>query len=233
MRAAVHAGGDFNFQLFLFPEAAFAVAGRAGFGHKLLHALATGTGGGDLKDAVAARNHSPTAALGAGDPLSPGFGAAAAAGVAGDHPRHLHGHLSAQGCVQEVQGQIVTQVIALLGTRPAPTETASEPEDVPEDIAEGAENIGKIPEARKPGRRKALVAVSVIEAPLFRVVEDFVRLGGLLEALLGVFVAGITVRMIFEGYLPILLLDLINANVPRYSQDLIIILFLVCHILIM
>ena len=72
--------------------------------------------------------------------------------------------------------------------------------------------------------------VSVIEAPLFRVMEDLVSLGGLFELLFGAFIPGIAVRMIFEGYLAVLLLDLVHTGVPGYSQDLIIISFLVCHI---
>ena len=57
MGAAVHAGGNFHLELLLFPEPAFTVTVGAGFGSKLLHALAPGTGRGDLKDAVAAGDH--------------------------------------------------------------------------------------------------------------------------------------------------------------------------------
>ena len=231
--AAVHAGGDFDLELLLFPDPAFPVTAGADFGHKFLHPLAPGTGGGDLKDAVAAGHHSPAVALGAGGPFRPGLGAAAAAGAAGHYPGHLHGHLGAQGRVQEIQGQIVPEVIARLGPRPATAaEPAAEAEDVSEDVAEGTEDIGEIPEPGKPGGGHALMAVEVIEAPLFRVMEDLISLGGLFELLFGGFIPGIPVRMVFEGYLAVLLLDLVHTGVPGHTQDLVIILFLVCHILL-
>ena len=129
--------------------------------------------------------------------------------------------------------QIVPEIIARLG--PGSTtaaEAAAEAEDVSEDVAEGAENVGEIRKPGKPGGRKALMPVSVIEAPLFRVMEDLVSLGGLFKLLFGGFIPGIAVRMIFEGYLAVFLLDLIHTRVPGDSQDLVIILFLVCHILL-
>ncbi len=117
-------------------------------------------------------------------------------------------------------------------SRPCP-EAAAEAEHVSEDVAEGPENVGEIPKAGKPGGRNALMAVEVIEAPLFRVVEDLVGLGGLLELLFGVLVPGIAVRVVFEGYLAVCLLDLVHGGVPGHSQNLVIILFLVCHITFM
>ena len=75
------------------------------------------------------------------------------------------------------------------------------------------------------------MAVEIIETPLFRVMQDLVSLGGLLELIFGVFIPGIAVRVVFEGYLAVLLFDLINIGAPGNSQDLIIILFLRCHVL--
>ena len=49
------------------------------------------------------------------------------------------------------------------------------------------------------------MAVHVIEAALFRVLQDLVGLGGLLELVFGdSLLPGIAVRMIFEGYLAVL-----------------------------
>ena len=84
--AAIHARGNFHLELLLFPDPAFPVTVGADLSHKLLHALAARTGGGHLKDTVAAGHHAPAITLGAWGPLGPGFSAAAAAGGAAHQP---------------------------------------------------------------------------------------------------------------------------------------------------
>ncbi len=49
------------------------------------------------------------------------------------------------------------------------------------------------------------MAVHVVEPAFFRVVQDLVGLGGFFELLFRFLVAGIAVRVVFEGYLAVLI----------------------------
>ena len=79
---------------------------------------------------------------------------------------------------------------------PAPARrTAAEAEDVAQDVGEVGEDRGIEP-AEAAGAAHALVAEAVVARPLLGVGEHRVGLGGLLEALLGLLVAGVLVRVV-------------------------------------
>ena len=64
------------------------------------------------------------------------------------------------------------------------------------------------PKSPKPPSR-AVEAKLVVALALLRVVEHVVGFGSLLELLLSLFVARVTVGMVFDGYLTIRFLDLV------------------------
>ena len=72
------------------------------------------------------------------------------------------------------------------------------------------------------------MAVHVVEAALFRIVQDLVGLGRLLEAFLRLFIAGIAVRMVLQGYLAVRLLDVVDGGVSLHPQNAVVIFF-GCH----
>ncbi len=202
------------------------MAFRTGLGNELPPASAAGAGGGDLENALRTGDHPPAVADRTGDLAGAGSGAAAATGGAGPGPGHLDGHFGAQGGIHEVQGQIIPQVAA--GQGPSlPGAEIRETEEIFENVAEAAEDVGEIVKTGEAGGRDALVTVMIIKPPFFRVPQDLVSFGGFLEFFFGFFIAGIAVWMILEGNLAVLLLDVGGGGVACHPQNAIVI-FVVC-----
>ena len=65
--------------------------------------------------------------------------------------------------------------------------------------------------SRTPAKIVRIGSVSVIDLTLFRIAQDIIGFGNLLEAFLGMFVARIDVRMKLASQLPISFLDLIGS----------------------
>ena len=92
-----------------------------------------------------------------------------------------------------------------------------------EDVAEGRHDVVGVAEVVDARPFHPGVAVAVVPLALRLVGEDFIRLGRLLEAALGLLVPGVLVRVILQGELPIGLLDLVGRRVPLQAQDLVIV----------
>src|SRR5205085_12032301 len=69
------------------------------------------------------------------------------------------------------------------------------------------------------------MAVLIVGGPFLRVAQRFVGFAQFLELLLGGFVAGIFVGMVFDGQLAVGFFDLLLAGVAVHSEDLVIIAF--------
>src|SRR5437773_6419448 len=67
------------------------------------------------------------------------------------------------------------------------------------------------------------MARPVVETPFFRVGEDGVRCGGFLELFLGRLVAGIAVRVVFQGQLAIRAFDLGLAGRPSHGEYFVVV----------
>jgi hypothetical protein len=74
------------------------------------------------------------------------------------------------------------------------------------------------------------VAVKIIKTPFFGIVQNFVSLGRFLELFFRLFVPGIAVRMVFQGELALLLLDLFRGGVPGHPQNAVVVLAVNRHI---
>src|SRR5207253_7226143 len=98
----------------------------------------------------------------------------------------------------EAQLEVVAQVGAAAGAPAAPPEKVAEAEEVAQDVAEVGED-----RRVEAGAAQAGVAVGVVAAALLRVAEHAVGLRGLLEALLGLLVARVAVRVVLERHLAI------------------------------
>jgi hypothetical protein len=64
-----------------------------------------------------------------------------------------------------------------------------------------------------------------VHVALVGVGEDRVGLGGLLELLLGLLVAGIAIRVVLERQLAIRALDFLLGGGPRNAEDLVVVAF--------
>ena len=114
-------------------------------------------------------------------------------------------------------------------------ETAAK--DVAEDVAQvhtvAAETAAEAARAAAVLCRIAGVyarkAILVIELALLGVREDLVCLIDFLEFFLGVFIAGVIVRVVFHCQLAVSLLDLRIGGRLGYTQHFVVIAFLLCH----
>ena len=70
---------------------------------------------------------------------------------------------------------------------------------------------------------KSGVAVAVVPLALRLIGENFVGLGGFLEPAFGLGVAGVAVRVILQGHLPIRLLDVIGPGILLQAEYLVIV----------
>jgi hypothetical protein len=77
----------------------------------------------------------------------------------------------------------------------------------------------------KPAARRALVAVLVVELALAVVAQHLERLGRLLEALLGLLVARVAVRVVLHRHLAVGLLDVRCGCAALDAQNLVIVAF--------
>ena len=158
--------------------------------------------------------------------------AGAVAGIAGLHPLHGDGLFTAERRLFKADGQ--RQPDALTPLRcvgigpPAAAEAAAE--EAAEDVAQVSEVKAAVePAAGAEVRVNSGVAVLVIAGFFIGVGKHLIGLVDFLEPGLGLLVAGMEVRMVLLGQLPVRLFDLSLRSSPGDAQDLIIISFLLCH----
>jgi hypothetical protein len=109
--------------------------------------------------------------------------------------------------------------------RGAPAAAARHPEDVAEDVREGREDVAHVAEAAAHAGVGAGVAEAIVAGPLLRLAEDLVGLGGLLELVLGLGVAWISIRVQLHGQPAVGALELAGVDVARDTQHFVVIPF--------
>src|SRR5207248_2816073 len=131
----------------------------------------------------------------------------------------------AEGRLGEAHLQVVAEVRTPLAPGPR---AAALPEDLAEDVPEDVVDVPAESGLERAGAESArrLVAEAVVTRALVRVAEDFVRLGGLLELLLGGLVAGILVRMVLEGELAERALQFLCGCGSGYPEHLVVVTLL-------
>src|SRR5581483_7286669 len=113
------------------------------------------------------------------------------------------------GGLRQLDGQLVVEVVAADRAR-APAATGPAGEEVLEDVLEERAEA-RVGEAAE----RAAGAVPVVLGALVGVGEDGVGLVGLLEALLGLLVPRVAVRVVLHGQAAVRLLDLVLGGVAR------------------
>ena len=86
-----------------------------------------------------------------------------------------------------------------------------------------AKIVGSNPPAPAAGAADARMAEAIVQAPLFAIGEDRVRLGGFLERLFRLLVAWIAIGMVFQRELAIRALDLLLGRLPLDSENLVVV----------
>ncbi len=148
--------------------------------------------------------------------------------------------LYAKNRLLEGDFQIVAEagavVVGLASSPAAKTASKAAAENIAENVfktaAHAAKKVGKVMEcvrvlgaAAGSHAVKAGPSVLVVNRPLLFVRKDFVGFGGLLELFLGLFVAGVSVRMVFYGQLAVSPFDFVNRGAFFYSQYFVTIAF--------
>ena len=211
-----NAGGNLDRQLALAADPPLAVTCPARLGDDAADAAAVMAGPGHREEPLLHADLAVAMAVGAALRRAARRGPGPAAGVAGLLAGDLQGGLGAVRRLLERDLQVVAQVAAPPGAAaPAAAET--------EQIAEPAENVAEVVEDRRvdagpaPGRpAHPGVAEPVVPAALLGVREHRIGLGRLLEPLLRGLVAGVAVRVVLEGELPVRALD---VRVLRRAGD--------------
>jgi hypothetical protein len=164
---------------------------------------------------------------GAGPRSGAGLRAGALAGVASPRARDL----DARGGPERrlLEGDL--EMVAEIGPARPRARTATTPEHLAEDVAEDVVDGG----AGGPAEAEALegvlavrVAEAVVAGALLRVGQDRVGLGRLLEALLGVLVPRVLVRVELVRELAVGALQLLLAGLPADPQDFVVVAFFQC-----
>ena len=145
----------------------------------------------------------------------------------------------------KAQGDAHTDVLTLAGgVGIGPTgRTAKAAETAAEDIAEDVAQIHAVAaKAAETARARAAAvlcriagvyarkAILVIELALLGVREDLVCLIDFLEFFLGVFIAGVIVRVVFHCQLAVSLFDFRIRGGLGYPQHFVVITLFLCHI---
>ncbi len=121
----------------------------------------------------------------------------------------------------EVEGEFIAQVGAAIDGVPAGPASAAE--DVAEHVAEHvAECVGRAESLARAARGvEPRGAVLIVRRPLLGVGQDLVGFLRFLEALFGLLVVGIAVRVIFHRQAPVCLGDGILGGVSGHAQHLV------------
>ena len=132
------------------------------------------------------------------------------------------GDFIALGRLGETDGQVVTQIRSGHGARTA--RSRGKAEEISENVAEVGENVLGAAEASHAAvALHARVPKAVIAGAFVRIAQYVVSLGGLLESLLSLGVAGVVVRMVFHGHFPVGTLDFVLSGGTADTQNFVIV----------
>ncbi len=152
------------------------------------------------------------------------------------HPLQRDLFLTAKSCFLKGNGKAHPQALSPLGAGAAGGAAAKA---AAEEAAEDVPQIAKVEAALEtaaettgacaiagihPGKAELVVALALVA-----VAEDLIGLVDLLESGLGLLVAGVQVRVVLLGQLPVGLLNLCLCGALLDAQDFIVVSFLFCH----
>ena len=222
----VHTGGDTDRKLAGFLYLPFAPAFGARLGDGVSLTVTGRTGNHELEKALRIPDLAGAAALAAGFAGRPRRGARAVAFPAGGHPGDVQGDFRTPRRLREGDVQIVAQIRARRGARPAAACTAAHAESkhIPKDIAEMSEDIFGGPKASEVAVVSDTgVTELIVPRPALRIAQHFIGFGGLFETLFGFRVVGVVVGVVLQCHLAVSPLDFVFRRIAGYTENFIII----------
>ena len=240
----IDTGGDGHRDTALDLVVSGAVAVITGAVDDLAGAVALGAlCGGGVGEAAAApldADHTGAPAVGAGVSGGTRLTAGAVTGLTGLSAGQLNGLLTAEGRLLKGDGQVDPQGLTLLGGVGLllTAETAAKAAEAA--AKEGAEDVAQVTHVKAAAAKAtaaakvgidASVTELVITRALLLVRQHLVGLVDLFELGLGLFVAGVHIRVVFFGLLTVGLFDLFVRGALFHAQDFVIIPFILCHTL--
>jgi hypothetical protein len=141
-------------------------------------------------------------------------------------PRDLDLLFCPEGCLFEGDHQVIAEILSLACSGPLPAGAAEKlPEDIPKEIFKAGGEV-KVTSERASVAKGAMTELIVL-SPLLQVSENLIGFRDLFEFLLGLFVPGVAVGMVFERELAVGLLNLFFARAALDAEHLVIILLAV------
>src|ERR1051326_527344 len=221
------AGRDLDRDLSLFRRPSRAAACLTRLADDAAGSAALRTGSRDLEESLLVAHLTLPAALRTGGRRRTGRRAGSFARLAVLFARNLDRRFRAARRFLEPDLEVVPQIGSALGSAAAPSaEQVAEAEHV-------AENVGEIAElgehrrvesgARARGGADALMAEPIVQIALLGVRQHGVRLGALLEFLLGGLIARIAIRVVLRSELAVGALDFDFRRGPADFEDLVVI----------
>src|SRR5262249_55342095 len=177
---------------------------------------------GDREEALLEADLTRAAALRACLRLRAGLRAAAVARGARGETRDRERLLAAARRLLEGHLELVLQVLAPPHPRP-PTTAAPGAEEVPEEVSEDVLEAGAEVEAAESALLEGCVAEAVVACSPVGIGQNLIGLADLLEALLGLRIARVLVRVILERQLAVGLLQILVAAGPGNAQHLVVV----------
>ena len=222
LRPGVDTRGDLDLDLALLRHETLAATVAAGRRDDLAGSAAPTAGAGHREEALLERDLAGAVARAAGGGLAARGRTRPAARRALFVTRHADG----LGGSEEAFLEVDLDGVAKVGPAPRPAAPSpsrvTEAEEVAEDVGEVREG-GRIEAASSRGTGHAGVAVGVVALSLFGVGEHAVRLGRLLEPLLGRLVPGVAVRVVLHRDLPVRGLDLLVGARSRDLENFVVV----------
>jgi hypothetical protein len=133
--------------------------------------------------------------------------------------------LGAENPLEKLDVKIIQEISTWAGCGPSAPRSISEAKEILKYIAESGKDIF---ESTEPGEARTLqpfMTKLVIYIALLMIPENLVGLGCLFELILGLLVSRILVRVIFERFLAVSLLDLFPRSLLSYTENFVIIAF--------
>src|SRR5262249_38743972 len=222
-RPAVHPGRDADVQRVLPPASPGAAAVGARIGNDRAVPVARTARLGDGEEALLEADLSGSPALRAHLGLRSGLRAAAVAGGAGGEARDGESLVAAARRPLEGDLELVLEILTPSGpcsTAAAAAGAEEVAEEVPEDVLEpGAE----VEAAESPALLEGRVAEAVVPGSPLGIGQHLVGLPDLLEALLGLHVAGVLVGVVLVRQLAVGLLQVLVAAGAGDPQHLVVV----------
>jgi len=201
--SVIHTGRNFYGNLFPYHCLSGSPTLGAGMGYALTVATACRTGCSHCEKALGSGHLAVAATLAAGFRRRSGFAAITAAAGANFHFFNIYFSFCSKRGVHEAETHIVSEISALPCPGPGASAVGTKSKKIFKDITETRKDVLEPTKSGEASPFQPLMAILIVEGTFLGIPQDLIRFGGLFELLLGFFIPGIPVRVVFEGKFPV------------------------------